>query len=47
MSLGSCQRLREVNLTQLLAVAVGVFAEQVVGDFEDIAADRQHCSSVP
>ena len=25
----------------------GVVAEQVVGDFENIAADRQHCSSMP
>jgi hypothetical protein len=27
--------------------AGGLFAEQVIGDFEDIATDRQHCSSVP
>jgi hypothetical protein len=28
-------------------VKVGLFAEQVVGDFEDIAVDRQHYSSMP
>ena len=25
----------------------GLFAKQVVGDFADVVADRQHCSSCP